>query len=56
MKRGNNLGGAPGGRSKTGVPDERGWDVKRGNRLGELRRKERDRSAGRVWMGCEAWK
>ena len=62
------------------MPDERGWDVKRGNSLwapqegarqecrtnvdgmsveiawGELRRKERDTSAGRAWMGCEAWK
>ena len=59
------------------MPDERGWDVKRGNSLGgapqegarqecrtnvdeiawgELRRKERDKSAGRAWMGCEAWK
>ena len=23
---------------------------------GELRRKERDGSAGRAWMGCETWK
>ena len=28
------LGGSSGGRSETGVPDERGWDVKRGNSLG----------------------
>ena len=26
--------GEPAGRSETGVPDERGWDVKRGNSLG----------------------
>ena len=31
-----------GGRSESGVPDERGWGVKRGNSLGELRWKERD--------------
>ena len=28
------LGGSSAGRSETGVPDERGWDVKRANSLG----------------------
>ena len=49
------LGGRSAGRSETGVPDERGWDVKRGNSLGSSGSKERDRSAGRAWMGCDVW-
>ena len=58
VKRGNSLGGssASAGRSETRVPDERGWDVKRGNSLGGAPQEGQDRSAGRAWMGCEAWK
>ena len=33
------------------MPDERGWGVKRGKSLRGARN-----SAGRSWMGCEAWK
>ena len=49
----------PGEGSETEVPDERTsedgmWSVEIA--WGELRRKERDRSAGRAWIGCEAWK
>ena len=45
------LGGSSAGRSRAGVPDESGTL----NRLGGPPL-ERDRSAGRAWMGCDAWK
>ena len=46
-ERGNRLSSA--GRSETGVSAECGWDVKRGNSLGEAPGKEQDKIAGRVW-------
>ena len=49
VKRGNSLGEAP----QEGARQECRTSV---TAWGKLRRKERDRSAGRAWMGCEAWK
>ena len=50
MKRANSLGGAPhAGRSERGVPDECGWDVKRGNSSGGARRKETGVPDERGW-------
>ena len=56
VKRGNSLGGGlqEGARQECRTSVDRMTSVE--TAWGELRRKERDRSAGGAWMGCEVWK